>query len=55
MSYRELTGEMPQQVCILISVQDGSKQIFTLNKSDIIKYTNKLKERITLYNGLTSN
>ena len=54
-AYRELVGEMPEQVCILISVQDGSKQIFTLSKKDIIKYTNQLKERITLYNGLTSN
>lgn len=55
MAYRELTGEMPEQVCILISVQDGSTQIFTLLKKDIIKYTNELKERISIYNGITSN
>jgi len=55
MAYRELVGEMPFQVCILISVQDGTTQTFTLNKKDIIKYTNELKERIDKYNGLTSN
>lgn len=54
-SYRELTGEMPEQVCILISVQDGTTQNFTLTKKEIIKYTNILKERIDTYNGLTSN
>jgi hypothetical protein len=52
MAYRELTGEMPEQVCIMISVQDGTMQNFTLSPYDVIKYTNLLKERIKEYNGI---
>ena len=50
-AYREITEEMPEQISILISVQDGSLQNFTLTKKDIIHYTNMLKERIEEYYG----
>jgi hypothetical protein len=50
-AYREITQEMPEQISILISVQDGSIQNFTLTKKDIIHYTNMLKERIEEYYG----
>lgn len=50
-AYRELTGEMPEQVSILISVQDGSIQNFTLEKKEIINYTEMLKEKIEEYYG----
>ena len=58
-SYFEITGEMPEQICILVSVQDGSTQEFILTKSDIIKYTEDLKKRAEAYyynvNNTTSN
>ena len=48
-SYYEITGEMPDKVAILISVQDGSTQEFILTKSDIKKYTEELKKRTEAY------
>ena len=48
-SYYEITGEMPDQILILISVQDGSVQEFFLDKKDIIKYTEQLRENIDSY------
>ena len=48
-SYYEITKEMPEQVLILVSVQDGSVQEFYLNKKEIIKYTELLKETMEKY------
>lgn len=54
-SYYEITGEMPEQILILISVQDGSVQEFFLDKKNIIKYTEQLKENIGAYYYNVSN
>ena len=54
-SYYEITGEMPEQILILISVQDGSVQEFFLDKKDIIKYSEKLRESIEAYYYNESN
>lgn len=45
-SYYEITGELPEQVVILIAVQDGTKQEFVLKGKEILQYTDKLQERI---------
>lgn len=48
-SFYELTGELPKQILILISVQDGSVQEFKVRGRDIIHWTEQLKERIKQY------
>lgn len=48
-AYWEATGELPHQIVILISVQDGSTQEFTLNRSEIIYWTEQLRKRIGAY------
>ena len=54
-AYYEITKEMPEQVLVLISVQDGSVQEFYLNKKEIIKYTELLKQTMEkYYNELTN-
>ena len=45
-AYYEMTGELPKQISILISVEDGSTQVFTLKGREIIENTEKLKKRI---------
>ena len=54
-SYYEITGELPEQISILISVQDGSVQEFTLGKNEIIKYTDLLKKDIEVYYNNANN
>ena len=54
-SYYEITGEMPEQILILISVQDGSIQKFYLTKKDIIKYTEQLKQTMEKYYNVITN
>lgn len=54
-SYYEITGEMPEQILILISVQDGSVQKFFLDKKDVIKYTEELRKNIEAYYYNESN
>lgn len=44
-AFYEMTGELPKQILILISVEDGSLQEFYLHGSDIIKYTKALQLR----------
>lgn len=48
-SYFELTGEMPEQILILISVEDGSVQRFVLEQDEIKKYSIELKKAVTQY------
>jgi len=48
-SFYELTGELPKQILILISVQDGSVQEFIIKGKDIIHWTEQLRERIKQY------
>lgn len=48
-AYHEITGELPRQIKILISVQDGSFQEFTLAGKEIIFWTEQLKKRIEAY------
>jgi len=48
-SYYEITKEMPEQILILISVQDGSVQEFYLKKKEIIQYTELLKKTTEIY------
>lgn len=55
-SYYEITGELPKQVLILVSVQDGSVQEFKLSTLDIIKYTDLLqKDTERYYNEYVNN
>lgn len=48
-SYYEITKEMPEQVVILVSVEDGSTQEFVLSKKDIINHTDILKSMVDEY------
>jgi hypothetical protein len=48
-AYYEITGEMPEQILILISVEDGTVQEFILDKAQIIKYTEELRKNISAY------
>ena len=48
-SFYEITGELPKQILILISVQDGSVQEFSIRGKDIIHWTEELKKRIKKY------
>ena len=54
-AYYEITGEMPEQIAILISVADGSKQEFILSRKEIIEYSDKLKQNIEAYYYNESN
>lgn len=52
-AFYELTGELPKQIAIMISVQDGSNQLFTARGKEIIQWTEQLKKRIeTFYENL---
>jgi len=48
-SFYELTGMLPKQILVLISVQDGSVQEFFVKGKDIIYWTEQLRERINQY------
>lgn len=48
-SYYEITGELPEQILILISVADGTVQEFFISKKEIIKYTELLKKDAQRY------
>jgi ATP-dependent exoDNAse (exonuclease V) beta subunit len=48
-SFYELTGQLPKQILVLISVQDGSVQEFFIRGKDIIHWTEQLRERIKQY------
>lgn len=48
-AYYELTGEMPEQVAILVSVEDGTTQEFILNKKDIKHHSDNLKQATEKY------
>lgn len=47
-AFYEQTGEMPEQIAILIS-SPAAMQEFIVPKSDIIKWTDRLRERISAY------
>lgn len=48
-SFYELTGQLPKQILVLVSVQDGSVQEFFIRGKDIIHWTEQLRERIKQY------
>ena len=48
-AFYELTGELPKQIAILISVQDGSNQLFTIRGKELIYWTERLRERIDAF------
>lgn len=48
-AYYEITGEMPEQIVILITTTDGDVQEFTVPKGDIINWTQRLNDRIGAY------
>lgn len=48
-SYYEITGEMPEQIVILISVEDGTTQEFVLEAKDVIKYSKLLEKDVQTY------
>ena len=48
-SFYELTGLLPKQILVLISVQDGSIQEWFVKGKDIIYWTEQLRERIKTY------
>jgi len=52
-SFYEITGQLPKQILVLISVQDGSVQEFFVKGKDIIYWTEQLKERIKKFNDAT--
>jgi ATP-dependent exoDNAse (exonuclease V) beta subunit len=52
-SFYEITGQLPKQILVLISVQDGSVQEFFVKGKDIIHWTEQLKERIKKFNDVT--
>lgn len=54
-AYYEITGELPKKISILISVQDGTCQEFTLTPKEVIHYTKELEKRIEMfYNKVTA-
>jgi hypothetical protein len=50
-----MTGELPKQILILISVEDGDLQEFLLEAKDIIKYTKILQKRKEAYDFNETN
>lgn len=48
-AFYEMTGELPKQISILISVQDGTTQVYTIEGQEIIHYTEMLRKRIDSY------
>lgn len=48
-AFHEMTGEIPKQILILISVEDGELQKFVIKGKDIITYTEMLKARKEAY------
>lgn len=48
-AYYELTGELPEQIAILISVEDGTNQEFILEAKDVIKYSKLLEKDVEAY------
>ena len=48
-AYYEITGEMPDQITILISVQDGTLLEYTIKGKEIIYWTEELKKRIDTF------
>ena len=48
-AFYELTGMLPKQILVLISVQDGSVQECFIKGKNIIHWTEQLKERIKQY------
>ena len=52
-AYHEITGELPKQIAILISVQDGTTQEFIVKGREIIHWTEELKKRIEEYYNVT--
>lgn len=54
-AYHEITGELPQKIVILVSVQDGTNQVFELGAKEIIHYTEKLQKRIEAFYYNLSN
>ena len=54
-AYHEITGELPRQIAILVSVQDGTNQEFIVKGREIIQWTEKLKERIEDYNNVINS
>ena len=50
-AYYEITKEMPEQIVILITTMEGSIQEFVIPKSDVIEWTNRLKDRIEAYHA----
>ena len=48
-AYHERYNELPKQLVIMISIQDGSYQEFIIEGKDIIKWVEKLKTRIAMY------
>ena len=48
-AYHEITGELPKQISILIAVQGGGFQEFTIKGREIIHWTEQLKKRIEAY------
>jgi hypothetical protein len=54
-AFYEMTGELPKQILILISVEDGDLQEFLLEAKDIIKYTKVLQKRKEAYDFNETN
>lgn len=54
-AYHEITGELPKQIKILISVTGGGLQEFTLQGKQIIHWTEELKKRMEAYNRYVDN
>lgn len=48
-AYYEITEELPKQIAILISVQDGTCQEFIMKGKDVIYWTKELEKRIEMY------
>ena len=53
--YHEITGELPKQISILISVVGGGLQEFSVKGKEIIYWTEQLKTRIEAYNDYVNN
>ena len=45
-AFYEMTGELPNQISILIAVEDGSIIEHTIQQRELVEYTEKLKKRI---------
>lgn len=54
-AFQEITGEMPKQIVIMVSVQDGTYQEFIVKGSEVVHWCKELDKRIETFYYNRSN